>query len=156
PTGVGPVSGQVVVPQCTDDEQCGAVSEKVTIDVTATGVSSVVSAPAPYWRGWNIARGVVLTRWGDSGYVVDGDGGLHRFSNPGVQLPETAQLGAYWPGWDIARGVALFADGSGGYVVDGFGGLHAFRVGAAAMPPPARGPYWPGRDVVRGVALNAE
>jgi hypothetical protein len=77
-------------------------------------------AGAPYWPGWDIARGLALTPGGRGGFVLDGWGGVHAFGNAHLTSGT-----AYWPGWDIARGIAI--DGNGhGVVVDGWGGLHAF------------------------------
>jgi hypothetical protein len=155
PDSVGPFSGQVTVYQCVT-VQCLQPGE-LDIAVTATGVSSVTSAAAPYWRGWDIARGVALMPSSDSGYVLDGFGALHPFSLANTQKPPLTHGAPYWPGWAIARGVALLPDGTGGYVVDGFGGLHPFGVGTSSAPPPARGgAYWLGRDIVRGVAINGQ
>src|SRR5207302_1860659 len=116
------------------------------------GLHPFDGAPAllggPYWRGWDIARGLALAP-GGGGYVLDGWGGIHAFDGaPPVR-------GApYWPGWDIARGIALLRDGTGGYVVDGWGGLHPFAVGAGPMPgPSAGGAWWPGWDIARDAAL---
>lgn len=108
----------------------------------------------PYWENWDIARGIT-TVTGRGGYVLDGFGGLHRFSI-GLQRPKpaAAKAGPYWNGWDIARGVAAKADGTGGYVLDGWGGLHPFSTGTAPKAAPAiNGPYWPGWNITRGVAL---
>ena len=109
---------------------------------------------APYWRGWDIARGVALQAAGGGGFVIDGFGGLHRFkAGPGAG-PGMPRGAPYWPGWDIARGVALLPNGTGGYVLDAYGGLHPFGIGMHAPPPPARGaPYWRGWDIARGVVL---
>ncbi|MCU1461824.1 MAG: hypothetical protein JWO37_1899 [Acidimicrobiales bacterium] len=106
---------------------------------------------APYWRGWDIARGVAFAA-GGGGVEVDGYGGLHPFSTGGAR-PANVTSAPYWKGWDIARGLALVPTG-GGYVVDGWGGLHPFAQAGTTMPPPvATSVYWPGWDVARGVAL---
>ncbi len=108
----------------------------------------------PYWRGWDIVRGVSVLP-GSRGVVLDGYGGLHRFAFGGETTAGfTVKVSGYWSGWDIARGVASVPEGTGGFVVDGYGGLHPFSVGGAAMPKlPAGLPYWNGQDVARGVAL---
>ncbi|HEX4776922.1 MAG TPA: metallophosphoesterase [Acidimicrobiia bacterium] len=80
----------------------------------------ITSTGAPYWPGWDIARGIALTPGGRGGLLLDGWGGVHAFGNAHV-----TSTTAYWPGWDIARGIAI--DGNGhGVVVDGWGGLHSF------------------------------
>ena len=119
-----------------------------------TGPSLGTVRGAPYWSGWDIARGLALRADHGGGFVVDGFGGLHAFGLGTGSIPGGALGAPYWNGWDIARGVALLPDGSGGYVLDGFGGLHPFRIGSGAMPPAATtGPYWAGYDVARGIAL---
>ena len=76
----------------------------------------------PYWKGWDIARGLVLNAQGTGGYVLDGWGGIHRFAVGSSPLPQPATGGAYWKGHDVARGLALNPQGSGGYVVDSSSG----------------------------------
>lgn len=113
----------------------------------------------PYWPGWDIVRGVALSRDGAGGLVLDGWGGVHQFrmGENGTAPSVVPQSPAYWPGWDIARGIALLPDGSGGYVVDGWGGLHAFRSGSTAtVAGPKGAPYWTGWDIARGVALTPD
>lgn len=107
----------------------------------------------PYWRGWDIARGVTLSSQG-GGYVLDGYGGVHPFGI-GVLAPPPAATGyAYWRGWDIARGITFTAAGTAGYVVDGYGGIHPFRSGSAALPATASGyAYWRGWNIARGITL---
>jgi hypothetical protein len=108
---------------------------------------------APYWTGWDIARGMALTADGSSGYVLDGWGGLHPFSTTSSPAP-TVRGGAYWTGWDIARGVGLLPDGTGGYVLDGWGGLHPFAIGNNPMPAAATGlPSWKGWNIARSVSI---
>ena len=123
------------------------------------GLHAVGGAPdatgAPYWPGWDIARGVTRAPAG-GGFVLDGFGGLHRFATGGVK-PAAATGGPYWSGWNIARGVALLPNGSGGYVLDGFGGLHPIAVGGGAPPAAARvSGYWTNWDIARGVAMNRD
>ncbi len=105
-----------------------------------------------YWRGWDIARDVVLMPDGTGGYVLDGWGGLHRFGLGSDTAPPAASAG-YWYGWDIARGLALLPDGTGGYVLDGFGGLHPFAIGNHPPPPAVSAGYWNGWDIARGVSI---
>jgi spore germination protein YaaH len=98
------------------------------------------------WPGWNIARGLAMTPSGQTGYVLDGFGGVHPFGGaPGMAAS------VYWPGWDIARGIAVSRDGQGVYVLDGFGGVHPY----GSTPGVAAGTYWRGWDIARGIALDA-
>jgi hypothetical protein len=108
---------------------------------------------APYWRGWDIARGVATTASG-WGVVVDGWGGLHAFRAGASTVPQL-RSSAYWPNWDIVRGVALLPDGSGGVVLDAWGGLHPFSAAGGRPPTVTSAAYWPGHDVARGDAINA-
>ena len=70
----------------------------------AGGSNPPAAYGAPYWLGWDIARGVALLPNGTGGYVLDGWGGLHTFKmgnggqGPG---PPTVHGAPYWPGWDI-------------------------------------------------------
>lgn len=123
---------------------------------------------APYWPGWDIARGVALrntnltTCTAFGGYTLDAWGGLHPFGIDGAGAPAKPTDGPYWKGWDIARDVVLVpqfpaqADSApaGGLVLDGFGGLHYFTI-VPGVPAPVitGGPYWNGWDIARGVML---
>ncbi len=91
------------------------------------------------------------------GMVIDGFGGLHKFSARCLGGAEQIRGAGYWPGWDIVRGVAILP-GSQGLTVDAFGGLHGFAFGdaPAAVPIARGGPYWLGWDIVRGVAVVPE
>ena len=107
---------------------------------------------APYWKGWDIARGVVLKGDTTGGYELDGWGGIHSFGVNGHAPPARVNGGPYWPGWDIARDITILPDETGGYVLDGWGGLHPFGLNGHAAPPRVTtGPYWPGWDIARGV-----
>lgn len=116
----------------------------VTADGTTKSWSFSVSRKPPYWKGWDIVRGVA-GHDGFSGHMVDGWGGVHPF---GVTKPMPA--GPYWKGWDIVRGATIKNDK--GYLVDGWGGLH--KLGSA--PNPSGGPYWPGWDIARGVDAKSD
>ena len=111
----------------------------------------VTASGSPYWRGWDIARGLTLD--GKGGAIeLDAWGGLHPFSIGGA-TPAPVTAATYWKGWDIARGVAMLPTG-GGYVVDGWGGLHPFaQVGSAPPVTIPTSDYWPAWDVARGIAL---
>ncbi len=112
---------------------------------------------APYWLGWDIARGATIVADGTGGYVLDGFGGLNRFRVGSGARPPVAHGGPYWLGWDIARGVAVLPDQTGGYIVDGFGGIHPFAIGSNAKPPKVIGnPYWLGQDMARGISITPD
>ncbi len=107
----------------------------------------------PYWRGWDIVRGVALSSQG-GGYVLDGYGGVHPFGIGALAPPPAAANYPYWRGWDIARSITFTAAGTGGYVLDGYGGIHPFRAGSASLPATATSyPYWRGWDIARGITL---
>ncbi|MBK5288859.1 MAG: PKD domain-containing protein [Acidimicrobiia bacterium] len=109
---------------------------------------------APYWQGWDIARGAAVLPDGSGGYTLDGFGGLHPFRIGSSTTPPKVSGAPYWKGWDAARGVALMPKGNGGYMVDLFGGIHRFRIGSSALPPkPTGSPYWNGQDQARGIAI---
>jgi spore germination protein YaaH len=112
-----------------------------------------------YWAGWSIARAAEALPGAaapQSGFVLDGYGGLHPFGAAG--LSETSgSAGHYWPGIDIARDFAFLPDGTGGFVLDGYGGLHPFRVNGSTAPLAAQGaPYWPGRDLAKKVVIFSD
>jgi hypothetical protein len=151
PTALGPVSGTVTVSGCLL-LPCTTIVQLALVPVSGIGASSVASRHAPSWPGWDIARGVTLTSFADSGYVLDGFGGIHGFSNPSTPVPAGATTGPRFSR-DLARGIALLPDNTGGYVVDAFGGLHGFGIGLSAPPPPAVGPRFSG-DLARGVAVT--
>ena len=123
------------------------------------GVHADSSGPlnsTSYWPGWNIARSA--RAWPgatapQSGFVLDGWGGLHPYGAAG--LTETSDPAShYWSGWDIVRDFAFLPDGTGGFVLDGFGGLHPFRVNGNTTPLAAQGnPYWGGHDIARRVVI---
>ncbi len=154
---IGPDTGQVVTAPVRADLAGG-----VTLDgfgglhrfrIGAGPALGAISG-APYWPGWDIARGVALVPGDQGGLMLDGIGGLHGFRLGSSGSPPAARGGPYWPGWDIARDVVVLPDSTGGYVLDGFGGMHPFRLGSGALPPRVSiGPYWPGWDVARGLTL---
>jgi hypothetical protein len=81
-------------------------------------------------------------------YELDGYGGMHPVSSPG--LPDKP---ANWPGWKIARAIAFRADAQSGYVLDGWGGVHPF---GGAPQVDISNNYWPGWDIARGIVLRAD
>jgi hypothetical protein len=58
-----------------------------------------------YWRGWDIARGVIMIHDPDhhhpGGYTVDGFGGLHPFGTA-----RRVSSTGYWHA-DVVKGVAI-------------------------------------------------
>jgi hypothetical protein len=109
---------------------------------------------APYWPGWDIARGVALLPDGSGGYVLDGWGGLHPFALGDNPTPPRATSSRYWRGTDAARGIAISLDGQAGYVIDGYGALYPFSLSATAPPPPPDdAPRW-SSPIARGVAIT--
>jgi hypothetical protein len=132
-----------------------------TIDAFG-GVHADDSAPLPagsYWAGWKIARaGKTLPAPGgtpQTGFVLDGWGGLHRFG--AATITETSPAsGHYWNGWDIARDFAFLPDGTGGFVLDGYGGLHPFRLNGSSAPLQAVGGSYLGFDIARKVVIFAD
>jgi hypothetical protein len=151
-----PTAPGLQVSSMTVYEYNGSTTNNLSFSFAGTGASSVTARPAVHFAT-SIVHGVASTTFGDSGFTLDGFGGLHTFSLPGVQPPAASHGGPYWPGWNIARGVALLPNDTGGYVLDGYGGLHPFGVGPFAAPPAAQhGPYWPGFDIARGVTLTED
>jgi hypothetical protein len=70
---------------------------------TANPTADLSTVGAPYWHGWDIARGVALRHNGRSGgYVADAFGGLHAFGGapPVVGRP-------YTPGRESVANIAL-------------------------------------------------
>jgi spore germination protein YaaH len=116
-------------------------------------------ATSAYWSNWNIARAAhALPGAGSpqSGFVLDGWGGLHSYGALGLSETSGA-AGHYWLGWDIARDFAFLPDGTGGFVLDGWGGLHPFRVNGNTAPLGAVGnAYWSGWDIARKVVIFAD
>ncbi len=145
--------GIAIVPEGTGGYILDAFGGLHRFRIGATSPLPPTATGAPYWLGWDIARGVATSTNG-GGYILDGFGGLHPFGSGPQARPSAAKGATYWPGFDIARGVTLNAKATGGYVADGYGGIHRFRVGSSALPPNTTGgPYWPGWDIVRGIAL---
>jgi hypothetical protein len=65
----------------------------------------------------------------DAGYVLDDQGGLHRFGR-GLDAPRIS----WRDGAGTARSFFFLPGGENGYVVDARGDLHPFAVGRANMP----------------------
>ncbi|HWO45206.1 MAG TPA: glycosyl hydrolase family 18 protein [Methylomirabilota bacterium] len=112
-----------------------------------------------YWAGWSIAKAAEALPGAtapQSGFILDGFGGLHPFGAPGL-AETTGTSGHYWPGSDIARDFAFLPDATGGFVLDAYGGLHPFRVNGNTSPLAAQGaPYWAGKDLARKVVIFSD
>jgi hypothetical protein len=129
-------------------------------------VQAPVITGAPWWPGYDIARGIIvitdpsLTAGYRGGYVVDAKGGLHPFAVNG-NSPESLDAASvsYWPNWNIVSGgTALPGAGvHGGFTLDGFGGLHPFTLGTGPAPDKAQlggGFYAKGWDIARGISMK--
>jgi hypothetical protein len=133
-----------------------------TIDAS---VPKPVITGAPYWPGYDIARGLIvitdptLPAGYRGGYVVDALGGLHPFSVNG-QAPEALDVASvsYWPSPIVRGGTALPGAGvHGGLTLDGLGGLHPFQLGTGPAPTVAQvsgGFYNSTSDIARGIAME--
>ncbi|TMD40248.1 MAG: hypothetical protein E6I89_03910 [Chloroflexi bacterium] len=121
--------------------------------VHALGTAPSVTGTA-YWQNWDIARGLALRADCESGYVLDGWGGLHPFysASIGPTLNPSPHLTGYWTNWDIARSVDYVGQINGvdsGYVLDGYGGVHPW--GNAAPLSSSEFPYWANWDIARTI-----
>ncbi|HZQ50247.1 MAG TPA: glycosyl hydrolase family 18 protein [Candidatus Dormibacteraeota bacterium] len=109
-----------------------------------------------YWSGQALAREAHAWPGANSpqsGFVLDGYGGLHAFGAPGLAVTPSMP-GPYWKGWDIARDFAFLPDGTGGFVLDGWGGLHQFRLNGNTAPLVASGGFYhPHQDTARRVVI---
>ena len=112
------------------------------------GNSSISSpSPAPYWNGWDIARGFVLTSAG-SGYVLEAFGGVHPFGTAGAATSTGTP-----PGQDIGRAIVFASSVSGGYVLDAYGSLHPWWInGHGPIGSPSNSTIWTSK-LARGLAL---
>jgi spore germination protein YaaH len=108
------------------------------------------------WPNWKIARAAheqPSPNTPQSGFVLDGFGGMHPYGNGITSLNDRA----YWRNWDIARDFAWLPSGTGGYVLDGYGGLHGFSINGNPLPPPTQGAaYWSGWDIARKVVIFSD
>jgi hypothetical protein len=91
-----------------------------------------------------------------SGYVLTGDGKLHRWSTGSVaDPPEIAVYSDF--GFDIARDFEITVFGSGlaaGYVLTGYGSLHRFAGQGTQLPEALDdGPWWPNWDIARDLEI---
>jgi uncharacterized protein YvpB len=116
------------------------------------GGATVNMAAAPYWPGWDVARGATVRPDGSGGWTLDSFGGIHAWGNA-----QAVASPGYWPGWDIARDMVMTSrgadgqvDGRQGYLLDGFGGIRQWG-GAPALS----GPY-PGTDVARSLVVDLD
>ncbi|MDQ1427200.1 MAG: hypothetical protein QOK39_676, partial [Acidimicrobiaceae bacterium] len=118
------------------------------------GAPGIPTGQESLWPSWNIARRLVLLT-DNSGYVMEGFGGIHPFWAAGAAQPPGVSGAAYWPNWDIARDIELLPNHRGGYQLDAYGGLHPFAIGGNPLPPAASGaPYWANWDIARAIAVS--
>ncbi|HEY7134494.1 MAG TPA: alkaline phosphatase family protein [Acidimicrobiia bacterium] len=119
------------------------------------GAPALPTTRTPYWRGWDIARSVVVLPGATGGYVLDGFGGLHPFGLTNHAAPAVPAGSPYWNGKDLARGLAVLPGGTGAYVLDAWGGVHAFGLPGHGAPakPTTKLPYWPGFAIARSIAV---
>jgi len=75
-----------------------------------------------------------------SGYILDGFGGVHAFNGAPVLPNPTPYFG-----FDIAASIVIIPSGDGYFVLDKFGGVHPG--GAAVAPSPV--PPYVGREGVQ-------
>ena len=121
--------------------------------VHALGTAPPVTITAS-WPKSDMARGLVLRPDCQSGYVLDGWGGLHPFYSAAVgpTLDTNPHVTGFWPNMDIARSVDYVGEINGvdsGYVLDGHGGVHEW--GDAAPLSSSEYPYWPDLDMARTI-----
>ena len=111
----------------------------------------------PYWRGWDIAKRLVILSSGEGGYVLDGWGGLHPFGIGSHPVPAIDSNHAYWNGWNIARDVVLLpgstASSAPGLILDGYGGVHPFNFGNAVANITGA-TYFPNNDFAFAVRVS--
>jgi hypothetical protein len=133
--------GMVLMPASTRDHVAG-----YTLDgfggVHPFGGAPPVQASA-YWRGRDVARGLVLALGG--GYVLDQYGALHPFGGAPVMVAP-----AMFPSQDLADSIVAWSiappSAPGGWILDRHGGVHAYGSAPALYPTG----YWPAWDIARG------
>jgi hypothetical protein len=76
-------------------------------------------APAPYWPGWDIARGVALEADAAGGHVVDAWGGTHAFGTA-----NSTGVSDYRPGDAWVRSAAWLPDAPRPVIIDDHGAVH--------------------------------
>jgi hypothetical protein len=95
---------------------------------------------------------------GYSGYVLSGDGALHRWATGGAPLPPEIIVRPSW-NFDIARDFEFTYFGNGytaGFVLSGYGSLHRFASAGAPLPKDIDdGPWWPDWDIARDLEVAA-
>jgi hypothetical protein len=93
---------------------------------------------------------------GYSGYVLTGNGALHRWATASAPLPPEIILRPSWD-FDIARDFEFTYFGNGytaGYVLSGYGSLHRFASAGAVVPKDIdEGPWWPDWDIARDLEV---
>ena len=91
-----------------------------------------------------LARAITL-RDDNSGYVLNGWGGIHPFGGAPAISPQVN-----WPNWDIARDFELRTNKTSGYTLNGWGGIHPFG-GAPAISQQTNWINW---DIAKKIKLR--
>jgi hypothetical protein len=99
----------------------------LTVPAGAAGRRPTVSN-APYWRGWDIVRGIALRHSGSGGYVLDAWGGVHPFGGAPALVPSH-----YTRNRPFAVGLGLAGDDAGGVVINLSGHVYDFGVVASTV-----------------------
>jgi hypothetical protein len=135
------------------------------VDVTAGAAGTSMSVTASYGGDSNfgvaqsgaVGEGVFSTSSvytpNTAGFILDGLGGLHPWSQGAGTKPAIPAGAPYWPHWNIARGIAINQPSNSCSVeVDGLGGI--FQLTWPVSPATVVGAsYWPTWDIVRDVIL---
>lgn len=148
--------GIILLPNCVTGYVLDAYGKIHPFAADVVPAQEIPSTPTktPSWS-FDIARSFdyVGPIYGvDSGYVLDGYGGVSAWGNAPATSGETLwEPPAQKTTWDIARAiVADTANGIGaGYTLDGYGGVHPFG-GEPSIASSTK--YW-GADVARGIAM---
>ena len=138
--------------------QCDGACDKGWVlygngDIHVFGSESKAPANLPHWD-YDIARDFKVVDPSKGGYILDGQGGLHKFTLGGGKLTDLPDPsgGPYW-GYDIARSVVV----SGNHfaiVMDGQGGLFAVGLHDAAPTINTSGAgYW-SYDIARDLTMS--
>jgi VCBS repeat-containing protein len=107
-----------------------ATDGALTSPVTTVTITVKRVAAAPYWRGWDVVRGVMLRDDGPGGYTVDAFGGVHAWGG----APAMTTGGHYATGRAWVGGAALLGTGTAGALVDTGRGAWGFARSGAAIP----------------------
>ncbi|HEY7136883.1 MAG TPA: fibronectin type III domain-containing protein [Acidimicrobiia bacterium] len=120
--------------------------------VDGVATTAVAGSGAPYWPGWDIARGVALAP-GGGGYTLDAWGAVHPWADAEHPAPAAPGRLRYSRGRDVTRGLAVLPDGRAGLVLDGRGRIDAFVLGVGGSVPRVREAARSSTDSFRGIAV---